>query len=397
MKGMAGKKENRSKIEFRDLKRQYRHLKISIDSSIAEVVSSADFISGRQTAELERELAQYVGIRHCISCGNGTDAITIALVAYGIGTGDAVFVPDFTFFSTGECPAAVGAVPVFVDVCPDTYNMDSVSLEKAVKQVKDEGKLRPRAVIAVDLFGLPADYAPIRSICEKYGMLLLEDGAQGFGGAIGKRRACSFGDVSATSFFPAKPLGCYGDGGAIFTDDDRIAALCRSIAVHGKNEGDKYDNVRIGMNSRLDTLQAAILLRKLEAFARYELDDAVRAANMYMQQMRDIPGLLQPAIPDGFSSAWAQYAVQLPEGINRAAVQEYLKNASIPSMIYYAKPMHRQRAFSGTRSAEADCPVTEKICKRVLCLPMHPYLLEEEICFTAGKLKEAIKICREKN
>ena len=264
-------------MEFRDLNRQYKKLHISIDEKIAEVISSAHFISGEAVTVLEQMLAEYVGTRHCISCGNGTDAITIALMAYGVGKGDAVFVPDFTFFSSGECPAGIGAVPVFVDVRRDTYNMDVLSLEKAIERVETEGRLKPRAVIAVDLFGLPADYDAIRSVCDRSGLLLIEDGAQGFGGRMGERKCCSFGDSSTTSFFPAKPLGCYGDGGAIFTDDDAIAALCRSIAVHGKNADDKYDNVRLGMNSRLDTMQAAILMPKFKAFKEYELKAVNRA------------------------------------------------------------------------------------------------------------------------
>ena len=240
-------------MQFRDLQRQYEKLKDSIDKSIAEVLFSAHFISGEQVTALENTLADYVGVKHCITCGNGTDAISIALMAWGIGSGDAVFVPDFTFFSSGECPAAIGATPVFVDVKKETYNLDPEALEQEVKKVLTDGRYKPRAVIGVDLFGLPAEYEAIRRICDKYHLLLLEDGAQGFGGRIGEKRACSFGDISTTSFFPAKPLGCYGDGGAIFTDDDMLAERMRSIAVHGKNREDKYDNIRLGMNSRLDT------------------------------------------------------------------------------------------------------------------------------------------------
>lgn len=380
-------------MEFRDLKKQYLKLKKNIDRSIAEVLSSAHFISGSEVTALEKELASYAGVSHCISCGNGTDAISIALMSHGIGPGDAVFVPDFTFFSSGECPASVGATPVFTDIKRDTYNMDPASLECAVEKVIKDGRLTPKAVVAVDLFGLPADYSAIREICKRHGMLLLEDGAQGFGGRIGSRRACSFGDISTTSFFPAKPLGCYGDGGAVFTDDEHIADLCRSIAVHGKNADDKYDNVRIGMNSRLDTLQAAVLMVRLRAFQEYELDAVNRAAAMYTERLSGISGLVTPVVPDGFYSSWAQYTVQLPKGADRSKIQNRLKQAGIPTNIYYVKPMHKQGAFAGTYSAAADCPVTEELCNRVLCLPIHPYLEEKEIEEVADNLKITLNSC----
>lgn len=381
-------------MEFRDLKRQYGRLKENIERNMQEVVSRAHFISGPQVRELEETLAAYVGSRHCISCANGTDAITIALLAHGVGAGDAVFVPDFTFFSSGECPALIGATPIFVDVETDTFNLSPSALEKAVKSELEKGKLKPKAVVAVDLFGLPADYDRIRAICSKYGLLLLEDGAQGFGGKYHGQRACSFGDISTTSFFPAKPLGCYGDGGAIFTDDDHIAALCRSLAVHGKNQDDKYDNVRLGMNSRLDTLQAGILLVKFAAFEEYELADVNKMALHYTEQLKDVNGLTVPVVPEGYDSSWAQYTLCLSEGTDRAAVQAYMKERGIPTMVYYAKPMHRQGAFAGTRSAIADCPNTELLCERVLCLPIHPYLTTEETKLVADTLKEALKQCR---
>lgn len=381
-------------MEFRDLKRQYGRLKENIERNMQEVVSQAHFISGPQVRELEETLAAYVGSRHCISCANGTDAITIALLAHGVGAGDAVFVPDFTFFSSGECPALIGATPIFVDVETDTFNLSPSALEKAVKCELEKGERKPKAVVAVDLFGLPADYDRIRAICSKYGLLLLEDGAQGFGGKYHGQRACSFGDISTTSFFPAKPLGCYGDGGAIFTDDDRIAALCRSLAVHGKNQDDKYDNVRLGMNSRLDTLQAGILLVKFAAFEEYELADVNKMALHYTEQLKDVNGLTVPVVPEGYDSSWAQYTLCLSEGTDRAAVQAYMKERGIPTMVYYAKPMHRQGAFAGTRSAIADCPNTELLCERVLCLPIHPYLTTEETKLVADTLKEALNQCR---
>ena len=376
-------------MEFRDLKKQYSVLKEDIDKNIADVCASAQYISGSQVKELEAQLAEYVGVKHCITCANGTDALNLALKAWGIGKGDAVFVPDFTFFSTGECPAAEGATPIFVDVDERTFNIDPDKLEKAIIKIKNEGKYAPKVVAAVDLFGQPSDYPRIKDICKKYGLLLLEDGAQGFGGSIGGKRACSFGDISTTSFFPAKPLGCYGDGGAIFTDSDEWAALLRSLAVHGKNAENKYDNVRLGMNSRLDTIQAAILGVKLKAFRDYELDYVNKAAQMYNEALKDT-GLVLPVVKEGFVSSWAQYTVQLPEAADRNALQAKLKEQGIPTMVYYMKPMHIQGAFSGTDSANAECPVTEKLCKTVLSLPMHPYLTAEDVKKVAEAFKRAL-------
>ncbi|MBQ2108265.1 MAG: DegT/DnrJ/EryC1/StrS family aminotransferase, partial [Bacteroidales bacterium] len=253
-------------MEFRDLKQQYRVLQPQMDKAILDAVASGAYIMGKPVKELEAQLAEYVGVKHCLSCANGTDALTLALKAWGIGPGDAVFVPDFTFFSSAEVVPLEGATPVFVDVREETFNIDAADLQIAVEQVLAEGHLRPRVVVAVDLFGLPANYSAIRKVADKYGLLILEDGAQGFGGSIDGKRACSFGDIATTSFFPAKPVGCYGDGGAVFTDNDEWAGLIESYRVHGKGTF-KYDNVRIGMNSRLDTVQAAVLQVKLKAFA----------------------------------------------------------------------------------------------------------------------------------
>lgn len=374
-------------MQFRDLKKQYEVLKNDIDAGISEVLASAKFISGPQVKELEQKLAEYVGVKHCITCANGTDAITLAMMTWGVKEGDAVFVPDFTFFSSGECPAFEGATPIYVDVDQRTFNLDAVKLEEAILKVKAEGKYMPKAVVAVDLFGLPADYKAIKPVCEKYGLLLMEDAAQGFGGSIDGKMACSFGDISTTSFFPAKPLGCYGDGGAIFTDNDEWAEYLRSICVHGKSANDKYNNVRIGMNSRLDTLQAAVLLPKLKAFADYELDDVNKAASWYDEALKDTC-LTLPLIPEGFRSSWAQYTVQLPEGVVRSDLQAALKAEDIPTMVYYPKPMHLQGAFEGTDSSDADCPVTECLCKTVLSLPMHPYLRKEDVETVAEMLKK---------
>lgn len=381
-------------MQFRDLQKQYEVLKPQIDEAMIKVAGLAKYISGPEVKELEKKLADYVGVKHCITCANGTDAISIAMRAWGIGKGDAVFVPDFTFFSSGECPADEGATPFFVDVDQRTYNLDSKKLEEAILKVKAEGKYQAKAVVAVDLFGLPADFNSIRQICSKYDLLLLEDGAQGFGGSINGKRACSFGDISTTSFFPAKPLGCYGDGGAIFTDNDEWADLIRSLCVHGKDTSNpndpnsKYNNIRIGKNSRIDTIQAAILLAKFKAFVEYELDDINRVASWYTELLKDTE-LVLPVIPEGYYSSWAQYTVQLPEEIDRSAVQAKLKEAGIPSMVYYAKPMHHQGAFNGTDSMNADCPVTENLCKTVLSLPIDPYKSKQDVETVVNELKKA--------
>ena len=349
-------------MEFRDLKHQYQVLKPEIDKAVLETMASGAFIMGQPVRDLEAELAEYVGVKHCISCANGTDALTIALKIWGIGSGDAVFVPDFTFFSSAEVVSLEGATPVFVDV-----------------------KLKPRVIVAVDLFGLPANYPAICKIADQYGLLILEDGAQGFGGAINGKRACSFGDISTTSFFPAKPLGCYGDGGAVFTDNDEWAALADSYRVHGKGSF-KYDNVRIGMNSRLDTLQAAILRVKLKAFRDYELTAVNKIAAQYTDLLKDT--VKTPVIPEGFYSSWAQYTLRLDSKEQRDALQARLKENGIPSMVYYPTPMHLQTAFKNDPSSLSPLPSSSKLSKTVLSLPMHPYLSEQEI----QTIAEAVKV-----
>lgn len=376
-------------MQFRDLKQQYQVLKEDIDAAMVKVATDCNFISGAQVAELEKELAEYVGVKHCVTCANGTDALSIAMMVWDFGEGDAVFVPDFTFFSSGEIVSHCGATPVFVDVEKDTYNMSADSLERAIKKVVDDGKLKPRAIVAVDLFGLPADFSKLKPIAEKYGLLILEDGAQGFGGRIGDSLVCSFGDIATTSFFPAKPLGCYGDGGALFTDNDEWADLMRSIRVHGKGTM-KYDNVRIGLNSRLDTIQAAILSVKLKAFKEYEVEAVNKAAEQYTALLKDT--VTVPVVPEGFYSSWAQYTIQLKDRKQRDKLQQVLRDNGIPSMIYYPKPMHKQLAF-GLATADGacdygfDCSTTESLCDTVLSLPMHPYLKEEEI----GKVAEVVR------
>lgn len=372
-------------MQFRDLKKQYQALKKDIDPAMIQVATDCNFINGQQVKELERELADYVGVKHCVTCANGTDALTMAMMAWDIKEGDAVFVPDFTFFSSGEIVAHAGAAPVFVDVDLDTFNISEESLIVQIENVIKEGKLRPRAIVAVDLFGLPADFSALKKIADKYDLLFLEDGAQGFGSSIDGKKACSFGDISTTSFFPAKPLGCYGDGGAVFTDDDETAQLLESIRIHGKGDG-KYDNVRIGLNSRLDTIQAAILSIKLKAFRDYELQDINQAAQLYTEKLKDI--VKTPIIPDGFYSSWAQYTIQLKNRETRNKIQQDLKAKDIPSMIYYQKPMHKQGAFGGQAGSDELFPNTIKLCDTVLSLPIHPYITEEDIALVASVIKE---------
>lgn len=359
-------------MEFRDLGAQYRALKGDLDEAVAGVLASGRYIGGPEVSALEGELAGYVGVKHCITCANGTDALQLALMAWGVGPGDAVIVPDFTFFSSGEVVSAVGATPVFADVLEGTFNLDPSQIELACSLACEHG-LTPRVVVAVDLFGQPADYPTIRAECDRLGLLLLEDGAQGFGGSIGGGRACSFGDVSTTSFFPAKPLGCYGDGGAVFTDSDEWAALIRSYAVHGKGSM-KYDNVRVGMNSRLDSVQAAILRVKLRAFVEHELDAVNERASWYAAALADAPFAL-PSVAEGFGSSWAQYTVVLSKDTGRDGLQKDLRARGVPTMAYYPKPMHEQLAFED-RSLALSCPVTERLCASVLSLPMGPYLTE---------------------
>lgn len=372
-------------MEFRDLKKQYAALKTDIDRNIDEVIASSRFIGGSKVSELEEKLAAYVGVKHCVTCANGTDALELALMAWGIGEGDAVFVPDFTFFSSGEVVSILGATPVFVDVDEDTFNMDPASLEKAIAAVAAEGELKPSVVVPVDLFGLPANFTEIRKIAVKHGLKILEDGAQGFGGEIEGNKACSFGDISTTSFFPAKPLGCYGDGGAIFTNDDEAAELIRSYCVHGKGKM-KYDNVRIGMNSRLDSIQAGILLPKLAAFEEYEVADVNSAAAKYTELLESV--VATPVIPKGFLSSWAQYTIKLESREQRDALQAHLKEKSIPSMIYYPKQMHKQEAFSDENSYGIDYSVTNKLCDTVLSLPIHPYISDEDVEEVVSVIKE---------
>lgn len=364
-------------MQFRDLKKQYETLKPEIDAGIQNVIDSTSFILGKPVAELEEKLAEYVGRKHCVACASGTDALVLSLMVNNIGPGDAVFVADFTYIASASCVCLVKATPVFVDINLETFNICPDALELAIERTLKEGKLKPKAIIPVDLFGLPADFERINAIAQKYGLVVVEDAAQGFGGRINGKKACSFGDISATSFFPAKPLGCYGDGGAIFTDDDSVAERLKSLRAGGKSPLDKYDNREIGLNSRLDTIQAAILLPKLKAFEDFELEAVNRVATSYSSKLKDSESV--PIVPDGYYSSWAQYTIRLRNEEERSAVQKKLKESGIPSMVYYPRGMHQQEVFKHMNLSSELFPNTTEATKTVLSLPMHPYLEEEQI------------------
>jgi UDP-2-acetamido-2-deoxy-ribo-hexuluronate aminotransferase len=359
-------------MEFIDLGRQMERIRTSINARMEKVLNHGQFIMGPEVAELERQLAEFVGVKHCISCGNGTDALQMALMAAEIGPGDAVFTTTFTFIATAEVISLLGAVPVFVDIDERTFNIDPAHLQQVVERTRAEGKLRPKAVIPVDLFGLPADYAVLEDYCRKQGLFLLEDAAQSLGSSLNGRMAGAFGDCGSTSFFPAKPLGCYGDGGALFTNDDQLAGRLRSIRIHGKGT-DKYDNIRLGVNSRLDTLQAAVLLAKLEVF-RDEIRARQEVAASYSKRLGG--QFKVPFVPEGAVSAWAQYSLVLED---RAGLQAQLKAAGIPTNIYYPKPLHLQTAYQALGYKPGSFPRSERTAEAILSLPMHPYLTQAEI------------------
>lgn len=377
-------------MQFRDLGAQYRRLKGEIDAGIQDVISGCGFILGKQVTQLERRLAEYVGRKHCVGCANGTDALQLALMAWGIGPGDAVFTSNFTYFASAGTASILGATPVLVDIDKRTFNIDPDALEAQIRRVLAEGKLTPKVIVPVDLFGLPADYARIEPIARKYGLRILEDGAQGFGGSVNQKRVCAFGEAATTSFFPAKPLGCYGDGGAIFTDDDDMDTLLRSLRAQGRSPEDKYDNRTIGMNSRLDTLQAAILLVKLKALEEYELDAVNQVAKWYTDRLRD--KVITPLIPDGFYSSWAQYSILLKDAETRDRVRARLKQEGIPSMLYYPRGLHQQTAYRDMRLKDEDYPNTMYAVSHILSLPMHPYLSEQDVDIICASV---IRICDE--
>lgn len=372
-------------IEFIDLGAQRRRLGRRIDEAILRVIDHGKFIMGPEVAELEEQLAVFCGAKHVLSCANGTDALGLALMAKNLDRGQAVLVPSFTFAATAEVVAWFDAVPVFVDVCEDTFNMDPASLEAGIITARRLG-LEPAGVITVDLFGMPADYDEILAIAAAHRLWVVCDAAQGFGATYKGRNVGTLGDITTTSFFPAKPLGCYGDGGAVFTDDDEAAAVLRSLRVHGQGS-DKYDNVRIGMNARLDTIQAAVLSAKLAIFAD-EIAVRDRVAARYCEMLAD--AVTVPEVPPGLSSVWAQYTVRLPPGRDRDHVAARLKAYGIPTAVYYARPLHRQTAYRDYPSAGNGLPVSERLAEEVLSLPMHPYLSPRDQDRIVRSLREAL-------
>jgi UDP-2-acetamido-2-deoxy-ribo-hexuluronate aminotransferase len=358
-------------IPFIDVAAQRRRLGAVIDEAIARVTAHCQFILGPEVRALEAELANFCGARHVVSCASGTDALVLVLMAKGIGPGDAVICPSFTFCATAEVVALLGATPVFADVDEATFNIDPASLERAVAKAKRLG-LKPKAVIPVDLFGLPAEHDAIGAIAAAEGMFILDDAAQAFGATYHGRPLGTFGLATATSFFPAKPLGCYGDGGAIFTDDDELAALLVSLRVHGQSTVDKYDNVRVGLTGRLDTMQAAILLEKLKIFPD-EIAARSAAAERYNNALGNVAGV--PRVPDGHTSVWAQYTIRVEPG-RRAELADALKAEGIPTAIYYPKPLHRQTAYERCPYADGGLPVSDQLAQEVISLPIHAYLDE---------------------
>lgn len=357
-------------LPFIDLAAQQERIKDSLFARIEAVVKSGNYIMGPEVGELESKLAAFCGARHVISCANGTDALMLAMMALGVKRGDAVFCPSFTFAATAEMvPFVDGATPVFVDVHDDTYNLDVESLKRAIAHAEALG-LRPAGVIAVDLFGLPADYDAIEKIAADNGLWLIDDSAQGFGGVYKGRVTGSIGKIATTSFFPAKPLGCYGDGGAIFTNDDEMARLLHSYRVHGKG-AHKYDNERLGQNSRLDTLQAGILLEKFAVYPD-EIEKRQIVAERYTNGLSNL--VQTPHIPEGLKSVWAQYTLQASSEEQRTKVMNALKDAGIPSVVYYPLPLHQQTAYRDFPRDPAGLAVSERLSKRVFSLPMHPYL-----------------------
>ena len=375
-------------MQFIDLKAQYRALQTEINEQIQAVLEAGQYIGGAKVTELEQKLAEFVGRKHCISCANGTDALQIAYMVYGIGEGDAVFCPDITFISSTEPSKMFGATSVFCDIQPDTYNLCPVSLEKQIQAVLAEGKLIPKAVVAVDILGNPCDFDAIIPICEKYGLILIEDAAQSFGASYKGKRCCAFGQIATTSFFPAKPLGCYGDGGAIFVDDDELAHIIRSICVHGKGPKGKYDNVRVGVNSRLDTIQAAILLPKFHALAEYEVADRQVVAKRYNDAFAG--RFTTPFVQEGCESVYAQYAILAKDTATRDKIIAYLNEKKIPNMIYYPTPQHALPVFENEPHYGEKFVNADDYCARTLSLPMHPYMSAEEQQLVIDAVLEAL-------
>ncbi len=356
-------------MDFIDLKTQQSKIRGKIDKRIKSVLDHGKYIMGPEVFELEEKLSEYVGMKYCISCSSGTDALLIPLMANGIGPGDAVITTPFTYIATAEVISLLGAEPVFIDIYETTYNLNPDGIERAVQNAERKG-LNTKAIIPVDLFGLPARYRLVNEVAKKYDLMIIEDAAQGFGGAIRGKKAGAFGDVACTSFFPAKPLGCYGDGGAIFTNDEELADKMKSIRIHGSGS-DKYENVRIGINGRLDTLQAAILLEKLAIF-----DDELKLRNVIADYYSDniSPDFQKPFVPENYLSSWAQYSLLSKSESKRNKIMSSLSNANIPSMIYYKRPLHLQTVFKKLGYQEGDFPISERTSNQIFSIPMHPYL-----------------------
>ncbi len=370
-------------LPFIDLKAQYARLKPSIDVRLRRVLEHGQYVLGPEVAELETALAGFCGARHCVTVASGTEALRLPLMADGVGPGDAVFLPAFTFPATAEVVVSLGASPVFVDVDEATFNLDTESLAKAIRETRRAGTLRPRAIMPVDLFGLPADYPAIDTLARQEGLVVLADAAQSFGARLGNRAVGTLAAATATSFFPAKPLGAYGEGGAIFVDDDERAKVLKSIRAHGAGD-DRYEIVRLGTNARLDTLQAAVLLAKLEVFAE-ELTARERWAKAFDARLSG--KVKVPPRRSDASSAWAQYCVRVP---GRDRVRESLTGQGIPTAIYYPKPLHFQPAFERFGSGPGSLPVSERLCEEVLALPMHPYLDEATVARITTALLAAV-------
>ncbi|SMC34808.1 dTDP-4-amino-4,6-dideoxygalactose transaminase [Fulvimarina manganoxydans] len=374
-------------LPFIDLATQQARIRAKVDARMAAVLDHGAYIMGPETAQLEDELSAFGGMKHTLSCASGTDALALPLMAWGLRTGDAVFCPSFTFAATAEVVAWLGAVPYFVDVDRATMNMDPVSLEAAIADCKREGRLKPRIVIAVDLFGQAADYAAIRAICDREGLKLISDAAQGYGATVGGQMSSRWADVVATSFFPAKPLGCYGDGGAVQTDDDELAHVMRSLRIHGQGK-DKYDCVRIGMNGRMDTLQAAILLEKLAIFPD-EIEARMAIARRYGERLGD--AVIPQQLAEGAVSTWAQYTVRLPKPEKRGAIQIAMREKGVPTAIYYPLPLHRQTAYEPYPVTGGKLAATDALADEVLSLPMHAYLNEANQDRVVDALLSALK------
>ena len=374
-------------MQFIDLEIQYRSIKPRIDQAILKVLNHGQYILGPEVFELEAKLASYSGTNYCVSCSSGTDALLMSLMAQGIGPGNAVFTTPFTFIATAEVIQLLGATPVFVDIFEDTFNIDPFKLEVAIDNCQSNGELIPKAIIPVDIFGLPAEYEMIEKIGNKYNLCIIEDAAQSFGGGIKRKKAGSFGDIGTTSFFPAKPLGCYGDGGAIFTNDSEIAEKSISIRNHGQGKS-KYNNIRIGLNGRIDTIQAAILLEKMKIFPK-ELGQRNAISKKYSQNLNQY--FKCQHVPEGYGSAWAQYSVLAASTKERSICMEKLRDADIPTAIYYPKPLHLQDAFSDLNYSAGYFPVAESISQRIFSLPMHPYLSDDNI----SKICDILISCKE--